>query len=192
MSDKKALDQTIQNLTLVAEELASPLGLIVVDIRFGQQGRRRTLDVTIFKKESWVSLADCEQLSRLLEAELDRRATSDDGPLVEGAFDLQVQSPGIDRQIKTEREFAVFAGQSVQVKTKEKVGDLGVHFKGILVGNVGGKVQFAKAQAITQGKAKKAPIMETEEVTFDTKNLIDVRLYAEDLQKRGESAHVKN
>lgn len=50
MSDKKSIDQKIQTVTGIAEEIANPLGLLVVDVRFGQQGRRHTLDVTIFQK----------------------------------------------------------------------------------------------------------------------------------------------
>jgi ribosome maturation factor RimP len=200
MSDKKSIEQKIQSITGIAEEIANPLGLIVVDIRFGQQGRRHTLDVTIFKKESWVSLSDCEQLSRLLEAELDKRALAD-GPMMEGTFDLQVQSPGIDRQLKTEREFKVFAGQRVQVQTKAKVGELGVHFKGILMNCADGKVQIGSAEAIKQqstikqqSKGKKNQPQERhhdEVVTLDAKNLINVKLFAESLQKRVDTDHVK-
>jgi len=194
MSDKKTIEQKIQSVTGIAEEIANPLGLTVVDIRIGQQGRRRTLDVTIFKKESWVSLSDCEQLSRLLEAELDKRALTD-GPLFESSFDLQVQSPGIDRQLKTEREFKVFEGQRVQVQTKEKVGELGVHFKGILMNSQGGKVQIAAAVAIrptTKGKKNQLEEKRQDDVTtLDSKNLINVKLFAEDLQKRVNTDHVK-
>lgn len=146
MSDKKTLEQKLQAVTELAESIATPLGLHVVECKFGQQGRKRSLEVTIFRKESWVSLSDCEQLSRLLEAELDKRMASD-GPLIEGSFDLQVQSPGIDRHLKTEREYKIFTGQTIQVQSKDKVGELGNNFKGTLAGISDGKVHLTNATA---------------------------------------------
>lgn len=194
MSDKKTLDQKLQALTEIAESIANPLGLFVVDVKFGQQGRRRNLEVTIFKKESWVSLSDCEQLSRLLEAELERRLAVD-GPIIDGSFDLQVQSPGIDRQLKTEKEFKLFTGQSVQVHAKEKVGDLGVTFKGILVSAADGKLHIAKAEAIKprhqgKGKQQSPPPAQKQDVTIELKNLINVKLYSDDLHTKRDDSHL--
>lgn len=186
MSDKKTLDQKLQTVTEIADAIAEPLGLHVVECKFGQQGRKRSLEVTIFKKESWVSLSDCEQLSRLLDAELEKRMAAD-GPLIEGSFDLQVQSPGIDRHLKTEREYKIFTGQVVQVQTKEKVGDLGITFKGTLTGNSDGKLHLAGAQAIKQkqqhGKGKHAASKEEppHDVVVDLKNCSTVKLFSDDL-----------
>ncbi len=188
MPDKKTLDQKLQNIIEIAESVADPLGLFVVECKFGQQGRKRSLEVTIFRKESWVSLSDCEQLSRLLEAELDRRMALD-GPIVEGSFDLQVQSPGIDRQLKTEREFRIFTGQLVQVQSKDKIGDLGINFKGILTGTADGKLHLSKACAIKpkqHAKGKQpAPMPDTHhDVSVEMKNLINVKLFSDDLSHR--------
>jgi ribosome maturation factor RimP len=187
MSDKKTLDQKLQAVIEVADAIAAPLGLFVVECKFGQQGRKRSLEVTIFRKESWVSLSDCEQLSRLLEAELDKRMATE-GPLIEGSFDLQVQSPGIDRQLKTEREYRIFTGQVVQVQTKEKIGELGINFKGTLTGSADAKLHLAKASAIpqkqhTKGKqvAAKAVVEAPRDVTLDMKSCSTVKLFSDDL-----------
>jgi ribosome maturation factor RimP len=192
MSDKKTLEQKLQTVTEIADAIAGPLGLHVVECKFGQQGRRRSLEVTIFKKESWVSLTDCEQLSRLLEAELDKRMASE-GPLIEGSFDLQVQSPGIDRQLKTEREYKIFTGQVVQVQTKERVGELGINFKGTLTGTADGKLHLSKATAIkqkqhTKGKQVASKAESPQDVTVDLKSCSTVKLFSDDLiaQRSGE------
>ncbi len=188
MSDKKTLEQKLQNVTEIADAIAGPLGLFVVECKFGQQGRRRSLEVTIFKKESWVSLSDCEQLSRLLEAELDKRMASE-GPLIEGSFDLQVQSPGIDRQLKTEREFKIFTGQMVQVQSKEKIGELGINFKGTLVGTADGKLHLSKASAIkpkphSKGKHVATKAEPPQDVTVDLKSCSTVKLFSDDLARQ--------
>jgi ribosome maturation factor RimP len=188
MSDKKTLEQKLQIVTEIADAIAGPLGLFVVECKFGQQGRRRSLEVTIFKKESWVSLSDCEQLSRLLEAELDKRMATE-GPLIEGSFDLQVQSPGIDRQLKTEREFKIFTGQIVQVQSKEKVGELGINFKGTLAGIADGKLHLSKASAIepkqhAKGKQVASKAEAPQDVTIDLKSCSTVKLFSDDLARQ--------
>jgi len=185
MSDKKTLDQKLQTVIEIADAIAAPLGLFVVECKFGQQGRKRSLEVTIFRKESWVSLSDCEQLSRLLEAELDKRMATD-GPLIEGSFDLQVQSPGIDRQLKTEREYRIFTGQVVQVQSKEKIGELGINFKGVLTGTSDGKLHLAKASAIkpkqhSKGKQVAAKVEAPRDVTLEMKSCSTVKLFSDDL-----------
>ncbi len=189
MSDKKTLDQKLQAVTEIADAVAGPLGLHVVECKFGQQGRRRSLEVTIFKKESWVSLSDCEQLSRLLETELDKRMATE-GPLIEGSFDLQVQSPGIDRQLKTEREYKIFTGQMVQVQSKEKVGELGINFKGTLVGTADGKLHLSKATAIKPKPHAKGKHVATrtdappQDVAIDMKSCSTVKLFSDDLARQ--------
>ncbi|MFX8008379.1 hypothetical protein ABTK85_20290, partial [Acinetobacter baumannii] len=77
-----------------AEQVADKLGLKVVEVKFGQEGKRRTLEVTIFRTSEAVGHDDCETVSRQLDALLDENAQSD-APLVDGSYSLIVQSPGI-------------------------------------------------------------------------------------------------
>ena len=186
-------EQTINRILTIAERVATPLSLSVVDVRFSQQGRRKSLEVTISKPKGPVSLSDCEKLSRELEALIDAEADADGHPLIEGAFVLEVQSPGIERQLKTEREFSVFAGRQVKVLVKEKIGDLGLSFTGILGGLCSGKVLISQAKPLIENGrsaksksnhkknkpgAEKAPGAETSvaEVNVDQKNIVQVRL----------------
>ncbi|MDJ0724123.1 MAG: ribosome maturation factor RimP [Prochloraceae cyanobacterium] len=57
------------------------------------------------------SLDDCEKMSRALEEALD--ATD----IIEGSYVLEISSPGISRQLSSDREFISFKGFSVIVKT---------------------------------------------------------------------------
>lgn len=125
-----SLKEIIDKLTAVAEPVASRFGFVLVDVRFGQLGRKRTLEVTIFKPGGTVGLDDCELVSRALEAELEAGSP----PIVDGSFLLEIQSPGIERELKTEREFAVFVGQMVEVRLRQAIDGLGETFHGILLG----------------------------------------------------------
>ena len=137
--------------------------------------------MTIIRPGAAVSLTDCEQLSKVLDSELDRNASSPE-PLIEGPFLLEVQSPGIDRQLKTEREFKLFAGQAVQIQTKEKVGDLGCSFIGTLAGSEAGRIHIKDAEILKQGQGQsktktKCQATLKQDVTLDLKSLIYVKLY---------------
>lgn len=120
--------QVISEILKLAEAQAAPMGLSVVEARFSQQGKKRTLEVTICRRGGRVSLTDCEDLSRSLERALDELTP----PLIEGAYLLEVQSPGLERQLKSRREFEIFSGNQVLVKTKETIAPLGDCFTGIL------------------------------------------------------------
>jgi len=174
MSGKRTLEQTLQTLRELAESVANPIGLIVVDVRFGQQGRRKSVEVTIFRKNGSVGLSDCETVSRQLEASIDNQDS--EYPLIEGAYVLEVQSPGIDRQLKTERDFQLFQGLAVIVQAKEKIGEVGDSFTGTLVNNSDGKLALSEVKcAKANNKVKNPPAVP--ELIIDIKKVAHVKLH---------------
>lgn len=150
--------QKIEEILKVAEDLAAPLGFMVVDVRLSQDGKRRSLEVTIGRKGGRVSLTDCEELSRKLDKELDEH----DPPLIDGAYVLNVQSPGLDRQLKTDREFDVFVGEQVEVQTKEVIPPVGAVFEGKLVSKKDGVLTIDTPKPIVQAGKKKKKAKEGE------------------------------
>ncbi|HEY9787450.1 MAG TPA: hypothetical protein V6D17_18820 [Candidatus Obscuribacterales bacterium] len=149
----RSLDEIIGEVTQLAEKVASPLGFEIVDVRMSQVGRRKSLQVTIYSPSHPVGLSDCESVSRGLEQFLDERAATSN-PLIEGSYVLEVQSPGIERQLVSEREFRIFKGQAVHVRGKEKLGDLGQDVVGMLVEAKNGLLVIAKPQALSQKERK--------------------------------------
>lgn len=144
--------QKLPEILKIAESEAAPMGLSVVETRLAQAGKRRTLEVTICRKGGRISLDDCEELSRKLEKVLDEQTP----PLIEGSFMLEVQSPGLERQLKSEREFEIFAGEQVEVKTKEAIPPLGDSFSGKLESLTEGVLTISNPQLIkTTGTSKK-------------------------------------
>lgn len=145
--------QKIPKVLEIAEETAAPLGFTVVDARLSQDGKRRSLEITICRRGGRVALSDCEELSRKLEKVLDEQTPA----LIDGAYVLNVQSPGLERQLKTEREFEVFAGEQVEVQTKEVIPALGAVFIGKLVSMSSGMLTIEHPKPFVQpGKKKKA------------------------------------
>jgi ribosome maturation factor RimP len=167
----------LNKITNLAEQVASSLGLSLVEIRLGQQGRSRTLEVTICRQGARISLDDCEKVSRQLECLLDQQAP----PIIDGAFSLEVQSPGADRKLNSEREFALFCGLPVEVKTKQKVDPLGSAFTGKLAGLDSGRLLINQPEKISDRpknkKAKQAELAPMpDSITVDMSNVIHVRL----------------
>lgn len=108
----------------------APLGLRVVDIRFVQAGRSRSLEIAIHRPHARIGLDDCEAASRAIETLLEQEANA----LLTGSYSLEVVSPGIERELKTSRELAIFAGQPVLVRSRLALEGLGDQFTGILSG----------------------------------------------------------
>ncbi|HEY9682790.1 MAG TPA: hypothetical protein V6C86_14540 [Oculatellaceae cyanobacterium] len=179
--------ERLEVITHLGQEIADQLGVFLVDVKFGQEGKKRTLEVTIFRVDQAVSLSNCEEFSRALETTLDKRAESGE-PLVDGTYSLIVQSPGIDRVLKSEREFQVFAGQMVQVQTKEKVADLGVKFTGVLLNVTEEEVKLAHPKPVAAKSGKKGTTTGTdsvrEDITVKRDLVFEIRLFAADLQAK--------
>ena len=93
------------------EEAVAPVvgdhGLELVDVDWRGLRPRGVLRLYV-DKPGGVGLADCERLSRELGDVLDAAA------VIDGGYDLEVSSPGLDRQLKKEREFRWAIGKQVR------------------------------------------------------------------------------
>lgn len=164
----------LDKVTDIAESICKKLGYIFVDAKIGQQGSRRSLTVTIHNEDGHIGFADCEKVSRQLDEILD----SEEPPLIPGAFLLEVESPGLDRELKTEREFAVFKGYSVEVKARQKLDGIGDSFIGTLIGLKNGIASFADPKPM-MSKSKNSKTQKSKSTKAQTLTLpkkIDVEL----------------
>jgi ribosome maturation factor RimP len=136
-------EDILERVRRIAEPLAASEGMELVDVELGGAGGRQALRLFI-DKAGGVSLDDCTSVSRAVSAALDVEDP------IQGAYDLEVSSPGLDRPLRTPEHFAKFAGQKVRVKAygpvpecenrKTFVGILEGYDDGRIVVNVDGKV----------------------------------------------------
>jgi ribosome maturation factor RimP len=100
------------------EALAAPVlrahGLTLVDVEH-LGGGRRTIVRFFVDRPGGVTIDDCQRFSREIGDLLD---VSD---LVPGGYDLEVSSPGLDRELKKDRELAWAIGREVRAWTREPV-----------------------------------------------------------------------
>ncbi|HSB60227.1 MAG TPA: ribosome maturation factor RimP [Vicinamibacteria bacterium] len=93
------------------EEVVQPVlrehGLTLVDLEWRSHRPRGVLRLFV-DRPGGVAVGDCERLSRELGDVFEAAA------LVEGAYDLEVSSPGLDRQLRKERELVWARGRPVR------------------------------------------------------------------------------
>ena len=100
----------------MAEPLLRSMVLELVDVEYKRSGREAVLRLFI-DKEGGVTLDDCADFSRELSTLLDVE------DLVPCEYNLEVSSPGLDRPLKAEADYAKFAGRLIKVRTYEPFQD---------------------------------------------------------------------
>ncbi|MDR1439845.1 MAG: hypothetical protein LBJ10_07505 [Clostridiales bacterium] len=95
----------------LAAPLAEKMGFDLVDTEFAKEGANWYLRIYIDKKDG-IKIDDCEALSRPLSDMLDG-----DGS-ISHAYVLEVSSPGLDRPLRTEADFARYEGELVDISLK--------------------------------------------------------------------------
>jgi ribosome maturation factor RimP len=103
----------IPQLIDLAMPIAENLGLEVVGAVFYTDRRPPVLRVDIRNDVGNTGLDDCERMSRALEETLDVM------DLLPDSYVLEISSPGITRELTTDREFISFKGFSVIVTLSE-------------------------------------------------------------------------
>ncbi|MBQ3221449.1 MAG: ribosome maturation factor RimP [Clostridia bacterium] len=101
--------KTIEEIQNALQPIADEMEIEIVEVEF-KQGREPALTVYI-DTESGVDLDTCEKFHRAIDPVLDEV-----DPTFGAPYTLNVSSPGLDRPLKTERDFQKCMGQRVEVK----------------------------------------------------------------------------
>jgi len=98
----------------IAITLAQPIldryGFELIDCDYLKFGQDYTMTLYI-DKPGGITLDDCEKVSRELEASLDEKDP------IDNEYILSVSSPGLDRPLKTEKDFERNKGKKIYIKT---------------------------------------------------------------------------
>ena len=105
--NKRELMETIEP---VIENTAMRYGLVPIEVLFEKENNKWFLRIFIWSNDHNVSHLDCEHMSRGLGDMLDE--------LIPFKYYLEVSSPGLDRKLKSEKEYIIFRGHDVIVKLK--------------------------------------------------------------------------
>ena len=113
----------IARLIGVIEPEANALGFELVRVKLGGAGDERTLQVMAEDPATGQLVVEqCMALSRRVSDRID--AIEDAGEeLIQGAYNLEVSSPGIDRPLTRAKDYAAWAGHEANLSLAEPVGE---------------------------------------------------------------------
>ena len=91
------------------------------------------LDKPADSEQEYVSIEECEEVNRFLSDRLDEL------DIIDRSYNLEVSSPGLDRELIKDSDYVRFSGREVEVRTYEPVNGA-KNFEGTLVGKEDGIV----------------------------------------------------
>jgi ribosome maturation factor RimP len=110
------MDGTVERLWRLAAPLAAQEGMEIIDIEFRREGGRAGRVLRLYlDKEGGPNVDDISRVSRALSDVLDAEDA------VDGAYTLEVSSPGINRPLRRPEHFAHFVGKRIRVRTRDIV-----------------------------------------------------------------------
>lgn len=110
----KDIEQTV--LTL-AESVAETLDLEILELRFIPHERRHEVRIVLDREKDPVSVSDCAGFSRRLSRLLDVEDP------IDGAYSLEVSSPGFKRLIRFPRDLPRFVNHRIKIRTHERISE---------------------------------------------------------------------
>jgi ribosome maturation factor RimP len=136
----------VQDLWLLAEPYVRDAGFDLIEVQYGREPTgwvvRLYIDNPVVAGtgsvhgQSSVHLDDCERVSRDVSAALDV------ADIVPHAYQLEVSSPGLDRPLRREQDFARFVGESARIRLIDGV-EGRRNFLGTLRAAKDGRVEIA-------------------------------------------------
>lgn len=91
------------------ESTVNGLGYRIWDVTYQKLGADYHLEITI-DSDDGINIDDCEKVHRAIDPILDEK------DYIEGFYYLEVSSPGVERELRTEEHIRLSIGEKVEVK----------------------------------------------------------------------------
>jgi len=131
------IDEVREKFLGIIEPLVAERGFELVELNLDQRNNLYLLEVLADRPKGGISLEECVFLSQAINDALEN---------VPEDYELTVASPGLDRPLKTQKDFFRAKGQKVRFVLTEKVEGKGEY---------SGMVKEADAQAVLVAIAKR-------------------------------------
>jgi ribosome maturation factor RimP len=133
------MDATLTRIWELAIPLAQAEGMEIVDIEFRHEGSRGGRVLRLYMdKQGGPNIDDLSRVSRQLSEVLDVQDT-----IIDGAYTLEVSSPGINRPLRRPEHFSRFVGKRIRIRTRDLIHGRR-SFLGILDEVAGGSVRLTQ------------------------------------------------
>jgi ribosome maturation factor RimP len=138
--NSKSISETVRAL---AEPIAEEMGCWVWDVEYVKEGTRKILRITI-DSENGIDINECEKLHRAIDPLLD------EADPIEEAYYLEVCSPGIERELKTQIHIDACEDWDVEVKLYAPIDGQKV-FRGVLLAcGENGEIRIRQGEDVRQ------------------------------------------
>ena len=162
-------DTPTSNISAIAHLIAPAaerLGFTLVRVAMIGGTSDPTLQVMAERPDTrQLTIDDCAQLSRAISEIVDAEAEAGRDP-IDGAYRLEVSSPGIDRPLTRRTDFADWAGHEARIKLTEPL-DGARQLSGVIDGIDGDTITLATpkgARAIPFGQVASAKLLLTDKL----------------------------
>ena len=133
MTRTKAIISQMSQLQPIIEPAVEAAGYKLVRLRL-LAGKSKTLQIMAERLDGTMNVDDCAKLSRALSEFLEAEDP------IEGEYDLEVSSPGIDRPLTRQSDFARWSGHEAKIELVNANEAGRKKFKGMLLGLDGNDV----------------------------------------------------
>lgn len=106
---KKGNGGVVTAVRAIALPLAEELGYLLWDVEFVKEGTEMYLRITIDREEG-ITIEDCERMHRAIDPLLD------EADPIDVAYHLEVSSPGLERELRTEEHLYYCLGWQVELR----------------------------------------------------------------------------
>lgn len=107
----------LEKIIDAAAPIAENCGCALIDAEYKKEGSGKILRLYIDKADSGITLDDCAAVSRAVSEAIDNDAALS----AEENYIMEVSSPGINRILKSAKDYMRFSGQKVDVSLYENV-----------------------------------------------------------------------
>ena len=109
MKNKKTAKNIVSEVSDALTPVIEGLGYVVWDIEYVKEGAEYFLRFTIDNDEG-INIDDCEKVHRTIDPLLDELDP------IEDAYNLQVSSPGLEREVKYKWHYEALIGEKLEVR----------------------------------------------------------------------------
>ena len=154
--------ELMEKLEPLVDNTLMRFGLIPVEVELVRENHRWFLRIFIYSTERIVNLEDCEKVSRSLSDFLEE--------LIPFKYYLEVSTPGIERKLKSDKEYLIFKGKDINLKLREAVDESG---EKQFVAKI---VDFDENEGLTVYAYK-----DKQDILIRKENIISAKLYSSEI-----------
>ena len=154
--------ELMEKLEPLIDNTLMRFGLIPVEVELVRENHRWFLRIFIYSTERTVGLDDCEKVSRSLSDFFEE--------LIPFKYYLEVSTPGIERKLKSDKEYLIFKGKDINLKLKEAVDESG---EKQFVAKI---VDFDEKEGLTVFAYK-----DKQDILIKKENIISAKLYSSEI-----------